>query len=276
MQIYRYFDIGTAKPSLEDRKSVRHHLIDIINPDEEYSAGRFKKDAEEIICKLHSQGKIPIIAGGTGLYINALTKGMSMAVASDPSLRNKLQKRSQQKGHLAMYNELVKVDPKAAEKIKPADIFRIERALEVYYLTGKPMSSFQFPAYKEKIQYDLLYIILNLDRPLLYQLINNRVDTMISEGLLEEVKAIIGRGFSDQLKPFQSIGYKQIVKYLRKEFALEEAVESIKKETRNFAKRQLTWFRKVHTAKWIEVDLKNPESTREEVYKTVQEHFFTG
>lgn len=275
MQVYRYFDIGTAKPSFKNRQSVPHHLINIINPDEEYSAGKFKKDATKIISKLHTKKKIPIIVGGTGLYINALTKGMSMAVASIPEIREKLHKRSLQEGHNSIYKELLKIDPITAKKISPADSFRVERALEVYYLTGKPISSFQSQVSKETSRYDVLYLVLNPARPLLYQRINERVDEIISKGLVEEVEVIIAKGYSGQLKPFQSIGYKQIVQYLKQNLTLSEATNSIKKETRNFAKRQLTWFKKVHSAKWIEMDFKNPELTNEEIHTAVQQRFYT-
>lgn len=274
MQVYRYFDIGTAKPSLKDRQSIPHHLIDIVDPDEEYTAGKFKKDAAKIISKLHTQGKIPIVAGGTGLYINALVKGMSLAVPSDPALRRKLRNRSLKEGSLSLYNELLKVDPIAAEKIKPADTFRIERALEVYYITGKPITSFQSPTIKEKNQYNVLFLVLNLDRHLLYQRINERVNRLINNGFVEEVREIIAKGYSDQLKPFLSIGYKVIVQYLKKELTLEESVGKIKKETRHFAKRQLTWFKKVPLAKWINVDLKFPKSADEEIYAAVRERFY--
>ncbi len=273
MQVYRYFDIGTAKPTIKDRKTIPHHLTDIINPDEEYNAGRFKKDGGKIINKLHAKGKIPIVSGGTGLYISAIARGLSMAAPSDPEVRKNLRKSLEKEGCKAMHNELLKVDPDAAKKINPADKFRIERALEVYYLTGKPMSSLQSSEKHEINQYDVLYLVLNMDRSLLYQRINERVNRMIKKGLVNEVKAILARGYSDRLKPFQSIGYKEIVQYLRKELALEKAVENIKKETRNFAKRQLTWFKKVSSIKWIEVDVEKPEMTDEAIYTAVQEHF---
>ena len=273
MQIYRFFDIGTAKPSIKDRKTIPHHLIDIINPDEEYSDGRFKKDAEKIISKLYSKGKIPVVAGGTGLYINAMIKGMSLAVPSDPELRKKLRERSKMEGSKAMHNELLKVDPVAAGKINPADTFRIERALEVFYLTGKPISSFQKSEQHETNPYDVLYLILNIVRPTLYKEINERVDGMIKKGFVEEVRSIIARGYSDLLKPFQSIGYKEIVKYLSKALTLEQAVENIKKETRKYAKRQLTWFKKVSSAKWIKVEIERSEMTDEKIYAAVKERF---
>ncbi len=272
MQVYRYFDIGTAKLSLKDRESVRHHLIDILSPDEEYSAGKFKKDAAKIIKRIHSSGKISIVAGGTGLYINALTKEMPLAVPSEPELREKLRKRFLQEGAMAMHSELLKVDPLAANKINPADKFRIERALEVYYLTGKPISSFHSKS-SEKNEYNVLYIVLNLDRGELYRRINERVEEIVKAGLVEEVKGIMAKGYSDQLKPFQSIGYKEIVQYLRQKIPLDKAVENIKKETRHFAKRQLTWFKKVSPVKLINVYYNSPESTDEEIYKAVQERF---
>jgi tRNA dimethylallyltransferase len=272
MQVYRYFDIGTAKPSLNERQSVSHHLIDIINPEEEYSAGKFKKDATKIISDLHAAGKIPIIVGGTGLYIKALTKGISMAAPSSPELRKKLRERALLEGNESLHNELLKVDPIAAKKINPSDAFRIERALEVYYLTGKPISSFHSQTQKEPPKYNILYLILNIARPLLYEKINDRVDSLIKKGLVAEVRSILDRGHSSQLKPFKSIGYKQIVQHIEEGIELDEAIKSIKKETRNFAKRQLTWFRRVPAANWIEVDLKIPESADKEIYEKVKKH----
>ena len=271
MQIYRDFDIGTAKASVKNRQSVPHHFVDILNPDENYSAGQFKKNAEKVIRKLHSNGKRAIVTGGTGLYINALARGLSMAAPSDPEIREKLQKRSQKEGSL--YNELLKLDPEAAKKIKPADTFRTERALEVYYLTGKPISSFQSSDKHETNKYDVLYLVLTMDRSLLYQRINERVDRMIKKGLVKEVNSIIAKGYSDQLKPFKSLGYKEIVQHLKKELTLEQAVENIKKKTRNFAKRQLTWFKKVRSAQWINVGIEKPEMTDEKIYGAVQERF---
>ena len=272
MQVYRYFDIGTAKPSLKERQSVSHHLIDIINPDEEYSAGNFQKDAIKIINHLHAAGKAPIIVGGTGLYLKALTKGISMAAPSSPELRKKLRERSLLEGNELLRNELLKVDPTAAKKINPADAFRIERALEVYYLTGKPISSFHSQTQKETRKYNILYLILDIARPLLYEKINDRVDSLIKKGLVAEVRSILDRGHSSQLKPFKSIGYKQIVQHIEEGIELDEAIKSIKKETRNFAKRQLTWFRRVPAANWIEVDLKNPESADKEIFEKVKKH----
>lgn len=270
MQIYRYFDVGTAKPPPEDRKTVPHHLIDIINPDEEYSAGRFKEEAEKIIGHLHAEKKIPIVAGGTGLYINSLLNMTSLVAPSDSEIREKLKKRTREEGNEAMYEELSKKDPVAAEKIKPTDTFRIERALEVYYITGKPISSFHASDNDKTDKYNVLYIVLNQDRSLLYEKINNRVDNMIKGGLVDEVKSIVEKGYPDNLKPFQSIGYKETVQYLKKEISLEEAAEKIKKGTRNYAKRQLTWFRKVPFAKWIEINPENPELTDKAIYEAVK------
>jgi tRNA dimethylallyltransferase len=263
MQVYRYFDIGTAKPSLERRKEIPHHLIDIVNPDEDFSAGEFNERAYEIARELHRKGKIPIVAGGTGLYIKALTENFGCGVKKDEEIRERLKREFEEMGEDAMYERLKKIDPSAASKIHPKDRYRIERALEVYYTTGKTLSEFHRDEGRENKRFDVRYFVLNMDRKRLYKRIEERVDGMISAGLLQETERILKMGYDKSLKPFQSLGYLQMIQYLdnlpsppfnkRGMWGFDSAVEEMKKETRRFAKRQLTWFRGVKDAVWIDI-----------------------
>ncbi|MBI3582487.1 MAG: tRNA (adenosine(37)-N6)-dimethylallyltransferase MiaA [Nitrospinae bacterium] len=270
MQVYRYFDIGTAKPSLERRKEIQHHLIDIINPDEDFSAGEFNERAYEIAEGLNHQGKIPIVSGGTGLYIKSLIENLGCGVRKNEEARERIKSEFKEMGEEAMYEKLKGVDPSAADKIHPKDRYRIERALEVYYSSGKPISEFHRDEgrgtrdeRRENERFTVKYFVLNMDRRLLYKRIEERVDKMISAGLLEETENILKRGYDKNLKPFQSLGYLQMIKYLDNPPSppfnkggmggFDSAVQEIKKETRRFAKRQLTWFRGVKDAVWIDV-----------------------
>lgn len=260
MQVYKYFDIGTAKPSHERRKEILHHLIDIINPDEDFSAGKFNEKAYEIAEVLHRKGKIPIVAGGTGLYIKALIENLGCGVKKDIEIRERLKREFKDMGEDAMYERLKKIDPVAANKIHQNDRYRIERALEVYYVTGKPLSEFHKNDREQKTddrrqnsRFNTRYFVLNMDRRLLYKRIEDRVDGMISAGLLRETENILKIGYDRNLKPFQSLGYLQMIQYLNGKSDFDSAVSEIKKETRRFAKRQLTWFRGVKDAIWINI-----------------------
>ncbi len=281
MQVYRYFDIGTAKPSPEKRKEIQHHLIDIINPDEGFSAGEFNERTFKIAEELHRKGKIPIIAGGTGLYIKALINNLGCGVRKNEEARERIKSEFKEMGEEAMYEKLKSVDPQAANKIHPKDRYRIERALEVYYSTGKPISEFhkedkkqwsvvssQRSAEEIKSRFKVKYFVLNMDRRLLYKRIEDRVDGMISAGLLEETENILKRGYDKNLKPFQSLGYSQMIECLDGKMDFDSAVQEIKKETRRFAKRQLTWFRGVKDAIWIDVtEAKDIEEIGTQIYK---------
>jgi tRNA dimethylallyltransferase len=266
MQVYRYFDIGTAKPSIERRKEIPHHLIDIVNPDEGFSAGEFNKRAFKITEELHGKGKVPVIAGGTGLYIKALINNLGCGVIKNEEARERIKSEFKEMGENAMYGKLKTIDPQAANKIHPKDRYRIERALEVYYSSGKPISEFhkedkkqwsvvsgQWSAEEIKSRFKVKYFVLNMDRKLLYKRIEERVDGMISAGLLYETEKILKMGYNKNLKPFQSLGYFQMIQYLDGKMDFDSAVQEIKKETRRFAKRQLTWFRGVKDAIWIDI-----------------------
>lgn len=244
MQVYKRMDIGTAKPSLEERKAVPHHLIDLVEPNQDFSVADYQKCFEQTVASIYAKGKLPLLTGGTGLYIRACIQGFNLEPGEPlPDLRKKLKEEAEQYGPDYIHQRLVKVDPVAAAKIHPNDVRRVIRALEVFQNTGVPISQLQQKK-NSRFKYNVIYLFLNRERDELYRRIELRVDRMISEGLVEEVHSLLESGFSPQLKSMQSLGYKQICSYLQQEISLEEAIASIKQETRHYAKRQLTWFRK--------------------------------
>ncbi len=253
VQVFRGLDIGTAKPSQEERARVAHHLIDVLDPDEEYSAAHFRRQADEIISNLHSRGKAVFLAGGTGLYLKALTRGLFSGPGGDAELRAAARQRAKEGGEEALYEELQRKDPEAASRIHPHDAFRIIRALEVCS-TGKPISLFQKEHGFRERPYELLKIGLFLEREQLYRKIESRVEKMLQAGWVEEVKELLGRGYSPKLRPLQSLGYKHIVSYLMGGIKLPEAIEVIKRDTRRYAKRQITWFKADPEIKWFSAD----------------------
>lgn len=255
MQVYRYMDIGTAKPTIEEMEGIKHYMIDIVDPTEEFNVARYKEMALTCIKEVIDRGKIPIMVGGTGLYINSVVDNVEFSeIVTDWEYRNQLQKRAQAEGTLALYQELQKVDEKAANKIHPNDLRRIIRALEVYKLTGKPISYHQEVSKQKPSSYDFLMIGLSMDRKKLYERINKRVDQMISQGLVEEVKKLLDMGVTMEHTSMQGLGYKEIMAYLEGDKSLEEAIETIKRDSRRYAKRQLTWFRRDERIYWIDVE----------------------
>lgn len=254
MQIYRYMDIGTAKPSKEDRERVRHHLIDIRNPDEDFDAARFKDEASKVVVDINGRGFIPIIVGGTGLYIKALTEGIFDVPEVDKALRERLRKEAEESDLSVLYKRLKAVDPEAAEKIGPHNTHRILRALEVFYLTGRPISEYQKEHSFSERPYDMIKIGLLKERETLYKDIDERVEGMIKAGFLEEVSGMLKMGYGLELKAMQSIGYSHICTYLNGGYTLEEAVTLMKRDTRHYAKRQMTWFRRDKEIAWFDVN----------------------
>ena len=242
MQVYRQMDIGTAKPPAEDRARVSHHLIDIVEPGEEYSAARFRIDATRAIEDITERGKLPFITGGTGLYIKALTMGLVNGPGEDKSIRERLTKEAETGGAEVLYEKLKSVDPVSATRIHPNNLVRVIRALEVFYITGRPLSEIQAGHSFKETPFDALNIGLKLDRELLYERINHRTGEMIEAGLVEEVRGLLGQGYSRDLKPMLGLGYKEICAHLLGGVNLGEAISEIKKHTRHYAKRQMTWF----------------------------------
>lgn len=252
-QIFKYLDIGTAKPSPEQLRKVKHHFVDSLEPDEDFNVSRFEIEALEIIEKLQSQNKIPVVAGGTGLYIRALTDGIFNEVDTDEEYRDYLLELRHQFGNEKIYEELKKADPVSAEKMLPQNWKRVMRALEVFHITGRPIWEFQ-ENYKRQSDFIFLKFGLMWPREILYANIEKRVDGMISGGLIDEVKMLLDKGFRPSLNSLNTVGYKETIAYLNGEISLERAVELIKRNTRRYAKRQLTWFRNDDVMKWINVE----------------------
>ena len=242
-QVYRYLDIGTAKVTKEEQKRVKHHLIDIINPDETYNAGAFVKDASIIIEKLHSEGKIPVICGGTGLYIKALLKGLFSLPPLPQEIRQNLKQRLKEEGLAALYAELKSLDPLFAEKISENDTQRILRGLEVAIGTGIPLSE-HWQKQNSSCKYNAFRILIDFPRPELYQRINQRIEKMLAQGLLAEIENLFALGYDENSPGLNCLGYKEFLPYFKKEVGLEECILLAAQHQRNYAKRQVTWYRK--------------------------------
>lgn len=253
MLIYKYMDIGTAKPGLEERKDVIHHLIDVVSPSEDFSVARYQAMAREAINNIYIKRKLPILAGGTGLYITSLVDGFKFSeVGIDYKLRENLNEFAIKRGKESLHYRLKKVDPKTAERLHPNDQKRIIRALEIYEKTGRPLSSFD-TQWGRGSEYEFQMFGLYMSREKLYQKINDRVDMMIKKGLVEEVRELLDMGYATDLISMQGLGYKEIAGYLRGDIELGRAVELLKRNTRRFAKRQFTWFRRDKRIQWINV-----------------------
>ena len=252
MQIYKELDIGTAKPDAEELAAATHHLVDFLDPAEDYDAGRYVTDADGVIDTLVEAGKLPIVAGGTGLYIRALIHGLFRAKPADSTMLSTLEKEWEEKGGETLHKELEACDPVSAARIHPNDGFRVIRALEVFRTTGKPISEKQEDHGFAEERYQSLTFGLTMDRDRLYDRINRRVDIMMDQGLLNEVVQLKEKGYSLDLKAMQCIGYRHMGMYLKGEVDLDEAVRLLKRDTRRYAKRQFTWFRKEPGLIWIE------------------------
>ena len=255
MQIYKYMDIGTAKATLEEMEGIPHHLTDFLEPDSDFSAAIYSEMAKSIISDINSRGKLPIVVGGTGLYINSLVYDLEFGkIDPQPDYRAELEDIVREHGGEQLLLMLSEVDPVSASKLGSRDIKRIMRALEVFKVTGEPLSNQGGSFRKETESYDLSMYCLNMDRKKLYDRIDLRVDQMMDSGLITEVKSLIERGYHKDLQAMQGIGYKELCQYLDGECTLQEAVDRIKQGSRNYAKRQLTWFRRDNRIKWVDVD----------------------
>lgn len=255
MQIYKYMDIGSAKITTEEMDGIKHHMIDVTTPNKPFSVVDFKNMAQPIIDDLLSKDKLPILTGGTGLYINALTCNMNFTDATnDEAYRLELEELAKEHGDIYIHNMLKDIDPVSYESIHPNNRKRVIRALEVYKVTNKPFSSFNAGEDFYKSKYDVHYYVLNMDREKLYQRINKRVDIMFEKGLLNECIKLKENGYNSLMQAMQGIGYKEVLMYLENSISLEEATEMIKQGSRNYAKRQLTWFRKDPRAIFLNKD----------------------
>lgn len=260
MQIYKYMDIGSAKVTEEEMDGVKHHLIDVIEPDVPFSVADFKEHGEKAINEILSKDKFPIIAGGTGLYINSLTCNMTFTeVEKDEEYRQCLEKLCEEKGNNHVHEMLKDIDPLSYREIHANNRKRVIRALEVYKLTGKPFSSFNAGEDFYKSDYDVYYYVLTMNREKLYQKINKRVDIMMKNGLLDECIKLKEMGYNSDMQSMQGIGYKEILYYLEGKISLETAVDMIKQGSRNYAKRQLTWFRRDKRCVFLDKDVLSDE-----------------
>ena len=252
-QVYKCLDIGTAKPSKAELKKVKHNLIDLVSPDGDFNAGKFVEEAERIISGLHSENKIPVVAGGTGLYIKSLIDGIINSVDTNQELRDELLGKRKQFGNEYLYKELKRVDPKSADSMLPQNWKRVIRALEVYYISGKPIWQ-HFDEQKKNTNNQFFQFGITRERAVLYERIEQRVDMMIENGLVDEVKHLLKKGYSKEINALNTVGYKEIISYLENEISLERAVELIKRNTRRYAKRQITWFKADIRINWININ----------------------
>ncbi len=246
MQIYKYMDIGTAKPTASERAAAVHHLIDFAEPTSEYSVAQYARDAHACIADIVSRGKTPVMCGGTGLYIDAVTKDITFGeTRADCALRNELRAAAEINGGEYLLKMLAEFDPVSAKRLHPNNLKRIIRAIEFYRATGKPISEHQDETKKKQSRYDAFFFCIDRDRETVYERIDRRVDIMMSEGLTDEVKRLKDMGCTRDMQSMQGIGYKELFSYLEGEISIDDAVEMIKRGSRRYAKRQLTWFRRI-------------------------------
>lgn len=255
MQIYRYMDIGTAKPTPEEMDGIPHHMMDIITPDQGFSVARFKEMAESLAVEINGRGRIPVLAGGTGLYIRSVIDQYDFTPpGGDTVKRNELAGLAGLYGNSYLIDILKTADPDSAERIHPNDSRRLIRALEVYYATGRAISDFQKTSNDMPPKYSLVYYGLTMSRQRLYERIEKRVDMMISKGLVDEVKWLLKNGYGPGFSAMQALGYREIIDYLNGLQTFDEAVRLIKRNTRRFAKRQMTWFKRDNRIHWKNVE----------------------
>ncbi|MGB8656539.1 MAG: tRNA (adenosine(37)-N6)-dimethylallyltransferase MiaA [Candidatus Zixiibacteriota bacterium] len=252
-QVYRFMDIGTAKPTEEEQKRIPHHLIGLVSPGERFTAADYGKQARKAIGEIIERKRQPIAVGGSGLYLKALIEGFFQGPQADWKVRERLQREAQESAGPHLFDRLKRVDPKAADRIHPNDLVRTIRALEVYELTGRPITEWQQEGSYELFPMRFIKIGLTMERQRFYQKIDQRVDEMMAQGFLEEVTSLRNRGFTLRVKALRTVGYQELFAYLDGELDLSGAVERIKLNTRHYAKRQLTWFKKDQDIAWLDV-----------------------
>ncbi len=267
MQIYKYMNIGTAKPTEDEKQGIPHHMMDFLEPSVSFSVADYCQMAGKIISDIDSRGKIPVMVGGTGLYIDSLINGVDFGEEQgDPKIRKEMMQLAEKEGNEAVHKILEEIDPETAAKYHPNNLRRIIRAIEVYKTQGKTVSQKEK---EEKISpYDVAYFCIDWDREVLYDRINRRVDIMVEDGLIEEVKSLLNRDVDPKATAMQSIGYKEFYGYLNGESTLEEALDTVKQSSRHYAKRQLTWFRRNKDIHWL-----NPETAEADALKIIKEKF---
>lgn len=269
MQIYKDMNIGTAKVTQEEMENIKHYMIDFLSPEERYNVSQYKIEAEKCIEEILKKGKIPIVVGGTGLYIDALIYGIEFQEEEfDEKYREELNSIAKKEGSEKLYDEAVKIDPIAMQKISKNDQKRIIRVLEIYHKTGKTKTEQEIESRKKGVKYNYHVFAIDMTREILYDRINKRVDIMINAGLIEEVENIVKK-YKKFPTAMQGLGYKEVVEYLNNQITKEEMIEKIKKETRHYAKRQLTWFRKNKQTIW----LNGEEQTQKNIQKIIKESY---
>jgi tRNA dimethylallyltransferase len=267
-QVYKYMDIGTAKPSIEERNIVPHHFVDIINPDEHYDAGLFGEQARIKISDIFQRNKIPVVVGGSGLYIRSLIDGLFEGPKRDENIRRDLEQRLKEKGADDLLDEIKRIDPETASKLTITTTHRIIRALEVFYLTKEPLTKLQK---ENKIQIDFIpsFYGIKWDREILYSRVNERARDMIYQGLIEECTELLSRGYNSNLKSMQTVGYKECFDYIEEKINYEEMIDLIQKNTRHYVKRQFTWFNHDDRIQWI--NLKSERDFQEKAAEIVND-----
>ena len=253
MQIYKYMDIGSAKPTAEERSEVKHHLIDFLEPDAEFSVADYTDMAHGVISDIAARGKMPVMCGGTGLYINSVVNDVTFGeTETDYEMRSELQKYADENGNEALLELLREIDPVSAQRLHPNNVRRVIRAIEFYRLTGETISAHQEMTKQAEGRYSAVMFCIKWDREVLYERINKRVDIMLRDGLSDEVKRLVDMGYTKALNSMKAIGYKELMDYFNGECSYEDAVELIKQSSRRYAKRQLTWFRRDERIHWLD------------------------
>lgn len=269
-QVYRGMDVGTDKPSMAARQDIPHHLIDLVDPDERFNAGLFRRQATEVIEGLYQRRLLPLVVGGTGLYVRTLLQGLCDAPPSDPPLRAQLCDEAREQGHDHLYTRLVAADPVTAARLHPRDISKIIRALEVHHLSGVPMSSFHAGHRFAERPFSALVIGLNRERDQLYRRIEERIDWQLANGLLEETRDLLDRGYRRDAPAMTGLGYRHVAAYLAGECDREEMIRLFKRDTRRFAKRQMTWFKHEPEIRWLMIEDAEPiEETMTRVMRLI-------
>lgn len=270
MQVYKLMDIGTAKPTAEETRGIPHFLIDELYPDEEYNVMIFQKKAKEYMKEIYDRGHIPIIVGGTGFYINALVYDNDFTEEESSSIRDELYRIAETEGKEKLHDMLADIDIEYAQSIHPNNVKRVARAIEYYRLTGEKMSEHNKSAKEKESPYNTAFFVLNMDRQKLYERIDMRVDIMMENGLENEVRKLIDMGYSHELVSMHGLGYKEFIPYFNGEISLEKAVDDIKKYTRHFAKRQLTWFRRQTEGIWIDMTGGDKEKALSQIINEIE------
>jgi tRNA dimethylallyltransferase len=270
-QVYRGMDIGMDKPSLDERRGIPHRLIDLVEPDEPFNAGLFRRRALAEIERLYGEGRVPLVVGGTGLYIRTLLRGLWEGPVADWSLRARLMETARAEGPESLHRELARVDPESAGRLHPRDQVKIIRALEVHHLSGRPLSEAHRAHSFGERPFSPLLLGLTRERASLYRRIEARVEEQLAKGLVEETRRLLDRGYGRHLGSMKGLGYRQIAGYLAGEYSYEEAVRRLKRDTRHFAKRQLTWFRKEPGLVWVRIEEReSPEQVAARLLELVE------